>query len=177
MELNKVLEDFSKSLDLGNPDNIRTASLATMPLSDDGYPANRTIILRDFNQKDMSLMVYTHSLSNKVEEIANNPNSTILWYDHILQRQIQFHCYGKIVLDEDVVAKHQSQIKKHSEKDYLGKKPGTLYQKALDLHELRFCVLEFAIEKMIVLQIGKEEHFKYLFESDSNGFNKVRLMP
>lgn len=187
MEFLDIIEYFHKSLKTVGSITQRIASLSTMPLSENDFPASRIVVLREFDAKEMVLTVFTHALSDKVEEIAKNPNSTIVWYDQESGLQIQFYCMGKIEVESDQVDQYIENLKEHSYKDYFGPKPGSLLSEEQKLllenpqnisrDQIRFCLLRFEVQKMVCLKLGVSKHEKVLFENFEHGVKKEVLVP
>ena len=182
-----MVEHFDKCLKSENTINKKTATLSTMPQSSEDFPASRIVVLREFDVKNMRLTVFTHSLSEKVEEISNNPNSTLVWYDHEEGLQIQFYCFGKIEVETAKVDEIIKGLKVHAYKDYFGPKPGTpLQQEQLEIlknphkisrEEIKFCLIHFDIQEIVTLKLGKTHHEKRRFTNLLDSFNQEKLLP
>lgn len=181
MEFLEVIEIFENRLN--NADltpTQRTACLATTALKEEDFPPSRMVILREFNPADSSILVYTHTLSNKVQELAANPNSTILWYDPAENLQIQFSCYGRIELNQDRIIHHRNSLRSTAHKDYIGPKPGSPYQEESTVEqaqELQFCLLHFEIQEMTVLKLAESGHQKFSYAGFPDQVVMQRLVP
>lgn len=131
------------------------------------YPHARNIIIRDY--LDDKIVFFTHTLSQKVEDIQTNPASSLCWYDHRHQIQLQF--YGKTTIAESQMIKdYQSKVQNF--KDYQGPKPGSKLGSLMD-KDIHFMVLIMQVEKLIALEIGIEEYKKYEFQYEQGSMIEV----
>lgn len=162
INLDELLEIFSIQLKKHKGD-----SWATLGTFSDTYPRLRNIIIRDY--KENKLIFYTHALSNKVEELVANSASSLCWYSKRHGIQLQFYGHTFIIKENDHYKKRVTNFR-----DYLGAKPGLplMDQNSDSIH---FCVLEFNIQKIIGLKLGKEEHIKY--ERDLKSGMTKRVIP
>jgi hypothetical protein len=134
------------------------------------YPESRNVIIRDFNE--VSLIFYTHSLSKKIQEITQNPNGSLCWYNPNHNIQLQF--YGELeILDDPETKFYQNKIQHFN--DYCGLAPGSEYidDSCEDIH---FSVIRLNIKKIVGLKIQREGHLKYRFDIDQD-FKQTRLIP
>lgn len=116
------------------------------------FPKLRNIVLRHF--EDNKIVFYTHSKSQKVEEILKDSRSSICWYSKKHSIQIQF--YGRTTMsDSEIYIKRV-----HDFRDYMGPKPGQDYL-SIDDKTVHFCALEFLIEKVTALKLSKNGHIKF----------------
>ena len=67
------------------PEQANVTSLATS--SSAGHPSVRIVLLKDFSKK--GFVFYTNYESRKAQEIESNPYASMLFYWHILERQIR----------------------------------------------------------------------------------------
>jgi general stress protein 26 len=187
MDYLDIIEHFDKCLKSENTINKKTAILSTMPQSPENFPASRMIVLREFDVKNMRLTVFTHALSEKVEEISKNPNSTLVWYDSEEGLQIQFYCFGKIEVETPKVDEIIKELKVHAYKDYFGPKPGSLLQKEqieilknpqkISREEIKFCLLHFDIQEIVTLKLGQSHHEKRRYKNLTDNFTQEDLLP
>lgn len=155
------------------PKGIRYINLAT---NTQDFPNSRTVIIRKFDKSKHELIIYTHALSDKVQEIVNNPLVSLCWYQPKKQVQIQMKAHAFIVKDKEVIEDHFKKVNPHSMKDYLGIKPGSLYSNENN-QDQHFCVIRFEISEYSFLQLGKEEHLKFVYLKQGGGFTEQRVIP
>ena len=130
------------------------------------FPKIRNVVIRDF-QGD-KIIIFTHQLSDKVNEILVNPKTSICWYSKKHSIQIQFYGNSKLTNSDSFKNKVTSL------NDYIGPKPGTIYKESTD-NKVHFCVIEFKIDKAIALKIDREGHTKFEKRFLSNEI--IRLNP
>ena len=166
MSLDDFLDIFKANLNKRN--GVRYGVFTTIGES---YPKSRNIVLRSFSNN--TILIYTHSLSSKVEEVKNNSLSNICWYSH--QEKVQLLFYGKASLSSDsVTLLHKKRV--NDFKDYIGQRPGSDY--LLDQNdETHFAVIEFRIDELIALKLDPEEHQKYSFSFYDDDISQKRLIP
>lgn len=116
------------------------------------FPKLRNVVIRDF-QGD-KIIIFTHNLSDKVNEILVNPKTSICWYSKKHSIQIQFYGNSKLIKSDSFKNKVKSL------KDYIGPKPGTRYHETTD-NKVHFCAIEFKIDKAVALKIDREGHTKF----------------
>ena len=145
---------------------VRTASLSTFATN---YPENRTVVVRNFNKTEHTLTLFTHALSNKVEQITKNSNCCLLWYEPKNKIQIQFFASAVIIEEEQRLKQEFQKVSEFSKKDYLGLKPGSSFEqdtKNQYSEELHFCAIELHIDHYICLELGREKHFKFRLNTE-----------
>lgn len=128
------------------------------------YPKLRNVVLRQY--EDNKIILYTHSKSQKVEEILKDSRSSICWYSKKHSIQIQFYGRTQLIPPDE----HKESIQNF--RDYIGPKPGTIYKENID-ETIQFCVLQFEIEKAIALKISSDGHIKYEKNFSSNDLLRV----
>lgn len=161
-EYNNLLDTFTKNLK--SHKGTRWASLAT--INKDNSPNVRNIIIRDYSNG--KIIIYTHGLSQKIEDINLNPNTSLCWYSHRNSIQIQF--YGKSYKLEDSTP-YKINIKNF--KDYIGGKPGSDIESIEDNQANHFSVIELKIEKVVALKLSKNGHKKYVCEIEKDHVYEV----
>lgn len=170
MDQNYFIDLFQK--EILKKKGHKAVSLATVS---NGAPNNRTVILRSYDREKHDLVFYTHALSQKVQEIKENPSVSLVWYFSKSQVQIQVFAQAKVIEDQDSLKAYFSKISPASIKDYLGLKPGSLYQENND--SVHFCAIELEIDRYIFLKLGREEHLKFDYFRGEDGFSLSRLIP
>ncbi|MBC7653484.1 MAG: pyridoxamine 5'-phosphate oxidase family protein [Oligoflexus sp.] len=81
----------------------------------------RTVVLRDFNEKNNTLVFYTDSRSPKINQIKNNPTVSFLFYDGVLKEQLRIKSKSTIHHNDDISLKHWEKIKPENRRDYASK--------------------------------------------------------
>ena len=165
-DLNYFLELFS--IQIRKRKGHRWATFNTFG---DKYPHSRNIIVRDF--KENTIFLFTHSLSQKVEDIQKNPATSLCWYDNRHNIQLQFLGQTTIA-DKKTITRYQNNIQNF--RDYQGPKPGTPLSSLID-EEIKFTVLQMQIDELVTLKIGKENHQKNKFVFQHNQITKTELTP
>ena len=61
-------------------------------VSFDNKPEIRTVVLRDFSQKNLSIKIHSDSRSNKIKDLLKNKNISLLFYDE--KKKIQIRVRG-----------------------------------------------------------------------------------
>ena len=144
---------------------------ATFNTFGEKYPHSRNVIVRDL--KDKNLFFFTHSLSQKVEDIKRNPSTSLCWYDQRHNLQLQF--YGKTeIVDSRTTSNYKQNVQNF--RDYQGPKPGTPIDKLVDC-EIHFMVLQMQIDELVALRIGRESHQKTKFVLCSEKITKTEVVP
>lgn len=144
---------------------------ATFNTFGEKYPHSRNVIIREL--KDNNLFFFTHSLSQKVEDIQKNPATSLCWYDHRHSIQLQFYGQTKLA-NPQVTSRFQQNIQYF--RDYQGPKPGTPLTSIID-NEVHFSVLQMQIEELVALRIGKESHQKTKFIFELGEIRKEEIVP
>lgn len=146
-------------------------SWAVFTTFDSEYPDARNVILRDLDQR--SILIYTHAQSKKVSQIQERSNSNICWYSKRHGIQLQFYGQAKIA-DLETIKEHQTKVRNF--RDYQGGVPGSDYLSKNITSEIHFSVIEFHINKMVALKLGRDEHLKYEFLFGNDDQSR-RLIP
>lgn len=99
--LEKVLESIWEMIYIGVKDSSKpfhTPTVATINLD---QPNLRTVVLRRFDKKELSLTFHTDRRSHKIEEIIENPNAAWLFYDPIERVQLRITTKAVILTSGD----------------------------------------------------------------------------
>lgn len=133
------------------------------------YPHVRNVIIRESSPQ--KLVIYTHSLSQKIEDIKLTPHSTVCWYSPDLKMQLIF--YGKSHLNQDRARNVETTISDLSH--YKGAKPGTPFIKSDD--QIHFDIIEFNYKEVIALKLMTDQHIKYKFLFHDRKAEGLRVIP
>lgn len=74
--------------------NFHNAVLGSV--SYDNKPEIRTVVLRDFSQKNLSIKIHSDSRSNKIKDLLKNKNISLLFYDEKKKIQIRVRGLARI---------------------------------------------------------------------------------
>jgi len=165
-ELNYLIDHFTIQLK-----KRKGHRWATFNSFGEKYPHSRNVIIRDL--KDNTLFFFTHSLSQKVEDIQKNPSTSLCWYDQKHNLQLQFYGQTKIV-DKKTTSKYKQNVENF--RDYQGPKPGTPINTLVD-YEIHFMVLQMQIDELVALRIGKESHQKIKFVFHNGETIETEVVP
>ena len=136
----------------------------------DGSPHSRTVVLRAFDSKTMTLSIFTDSRSNKVAELNHDPRAELLFYDSNQLLQLVL----KVQLEEKVVStKSYNNLPEQSKKDYTSiDQPGAYIngpdQVQYDFESPHFTRLEFKILQLEYLKLKRPNHIRALFQAKDN---------
>jgi len=70
----------------------------------DKFPALRTVVLRHVNQENLSIGFHTDKRSNKINEILEDSNVSVLFYDHEHKIQIRINGQAEVNHNNDSTA-------------------------------------------------------------------------
>ena len=87
------------------------------------YPSLRTVVLRHVNEEDKSIGFHTDIRSNKISEIRNNSNVSVLFYGHNEKIQIRVNGNAKINNQNNETEFIWNKINPYSKKCYLVENP------------------------------------------------------
>mgnify|MGYP001188292291 CR=1 FL=1 len=144
---------------------------ATFNTFGERYPHSRNIIIRELN--DNSLFFFTHSLSQKVEDINRNSATSLCWYDQKHHLQLQFFGETKIA-NSKTISKYKENIQNF--RDYQGPRPGSPITSLFD-KDIHFTVLQMQIDELIALRLGRESHRKTKFVFHNGETLKTEVTP
>jgi pyridoxamine 5'-phosphate oxidase len=150
----------------------RTPVMATVS-SDDSVNA-RTVVLRQVDQLNQSLMIYTDQRSLKVREIIKQPKAVFAFWSKRLNWQLRVDVEVSVMSDLKILNTLWETVRDSpSAMDYLGTQaPGTSLTKviagqesAIELHH--FTVLTAVVKKIDWLELSREGHRRALITPDS----------
>ena len=107
-EINKIYENLWSNILDGSKNNLsdyHTFSLATCSKN---QVSNRTVVLRDCNEKDRTMSFHTNNLSKKINDINLNPNVECLFYSKINNTQIRVSGIAEIFTMNNMIADYSS---------------------------------------------------------------------
>ncbi|NRB82888.1 MAG: pyridoxamine 5'-phosphate oxidase family protein [Winogradskyella sp.] len=157
---------------------FRYFTLATI---EDGKPRQRTVVLRKIVD-DFVLLVYTDERSQKVADIANNPNVNALFYHPKQLLQIRIDAKAEIITDADQLKRYWQNIPENSRKDYITvDSPGTTISNSdqvhYDLENSYFTAIRIIPKTLEYLQLKRPNHLRIKFEYNADGWKGEFLVP
>ena len=174
---NEIYENIWKCLDKGVNDRFsdyHTFSLATSPKN---IAEIRTVVLRGYDRQNQSIIFHTNNLTNKINEIKNNPSVGALFYDR--KGKIQIRCNGDAVINNmDQYCKERwDKMSAQSKECYYqnispGKNiesPGIVKNKLENKLSENFTVVTININKIDWLYLSSAGHTRVKFLKN-NGF-------
>lgn len=168
MELNEFFDQAQQELLRANQDRrhpFRTLVLAT--LSD--FPHVRTVVKRK-SLPDHSVLVYTDHRTGKIADLRKNKNCSLIFYHPKKKLQVTFYCVAEIIESGELFEKHQAIALVHPNDYATARAP----KSALDApeysygDETHFTLLQFRPQRIEILQLGKPQHLRAVFDGDNN---------
>ena len=147
---------------------FRFFTLAT--ISSDGRPHLRTVVLRNFNPKDISFTIYTDSRSQKLQELEQDKRAQLLFYDP--KRMLQI-IVSVVLLENINEDKIYNDIPEHSKKDYSsiitpGSEINSPDELRFNFSRGFFSKLIFKAETIEYLRLKKPNHLRVFFKIEDN---------
>ena len=140
------------------------------------YPDTRTVIKRKIDER-LHILFYSDSRAQKVVQLKNNPNSSIIFYHPGKMLQIRMQGKTKIHSDGSLFDTH-FKIACQNSGDYISKKgPGEPIGDGSKGNKMHFCLLEFVPEKMDILLLQKAGHIRAAYETKDGWRHGVLLTP
>tara|TARA_B100000767_G_scaffold227023_1_gene216840 strand:- start:352 stop:888 length:537 start_codon:yes stop_codon:yes gene_type:complete len=147
---------------------FRFFTLAT--IASDGRPHVRTVVLRNFNPKDISFTIYTDSRSQKLQELEQDKRAQLLFYDP--KRMLQI-VVSVVLLENINENKIYDDIPEHSKKDYSsiiipGSKINSPDKLQFNFSKGFFSKLIFKAETIEYLRLKRPNHLRAFFKIEDN---------
>ena len=136
----------------------------------DGRPHIRTVVLRNFNPKDISFSIYTDSRSQKLQELEQDKRAQLLFYDP--KRMLQI-VVSVVLLENINENKIYDDIPEHSKKDYSsiiipGSKINSPDKLQFNFSKGFFSKLIFKAETIEYLRLKRPNHLRAFFKIEDN---------
>lgn len=109
--LNEVLESSWKLLHDGVRDFRNPFHHATLTTIDDEKPQVRIVILREFSEKDRTLICHCDSRGPKVLQIRDNPNVSWLFYDPKKWLQLRLSGTASVHTDDNAAESQWEKVR------------------------------------------------------------------
>ncbi len=128
------------------------------------HPELRTVVLRDFDNQEKKLYLYTDSRTPKVREISECPLVSCLFYYPKKQLQVRMRAEATLISDQtDLYSQHLQKVKSSkSIQDYTTiEAPGTItkgndVEYAVD--HINFALIECSAVEFDILQLSRKGH-------------------
>ena len=195
-DLDLIYNEIWTSLIRGKKDSKSEFHQCYVSTYSDDYPSLRTVVLRHANKENLTISFHTDIRSNKINNINDNPNITVLLYSHDQKIQIQIKGRAEINNQNDRTSEAWKNIRPFSKKCYIVEKaPGTKsdiplsgylpeHEKTLPDDEFlkngynNFALIDIKIEKLEWLYLHRYGHRRALFEIKNKEIkNKQWLTP
>lgn len=109
---------------------LRTPAVGTVGPQED-WPYLRTVILREVNLEDRTLLFYTDARSDKVSHLKRAPYLSWLFWDPGKQIQVRARTAAALHQGDEIAAKHWAGINLEGRKNYAGERaPGSSAEQA-----------------------------------------------
>ena len=134
-------------------------------------PKARWVVIRKLTSEG-NIYIYTDGRSDKVKELKNNSNCSLLFYNNRQGLQIQFNCTAILHQKNELSKKYWNGILGKSSENYTTLfPPGSPVNNIEDGHKIvkninnnHFSIIEINPIKMVVLQLSREGHIRASFE-------------
>ncbi|MFT6322173.1 MAG: pyridoxine/pyridoxamine 5'-phosphate oxidase [Granulosicoccus sp.] len=168
MELTEFFDQAQQELLRANQDRrhpFRTLVLATLA----DFPHLRTVVKRK-SLVDLSVLVYTDSRTTKIADLREHPNCSLLFYHPKKKLQVTFYCSAEILEAGELFEKHQAIALVHPNDYATATAPKSELEAPEYLYadETHFALLHFRPQRMEILQLGKPQHLRAVFDGDKN---------
>ena len=146
------------------------------------YPEIRTVVKRRYTEDD-TIIFFTDSRSPKVDQIKADPRASALFYHTRKKLQVRLKGHIRLIRQSDErFSKYLNELKQNGNlKDYSTHLPPG--SKINDLAEvffgkdIFFCPLEMKVHHMDVLKLGRDQHHRYEYRLEMNGWQEYILTP
>ncbi|MEN7549923.1 pyridoxamine 5'-phosphate oxidase family protein [Rapidithrix thailandica] len=186
MQAAQIIQDFWDSLkdslkEFQNPLHLPVFGT----ISSRQVPSLRKVVLREVNIEKRFLVFYSDYRTSKIQELKVAPRVCWLFYEPEKERQYRVYGDTKVYHTNEVACKYWKKLSYQDQKEYhLRSTPGTTYPKdkleiETDSQEAyqNFCVVITQIDEVDYLELGVEEHFRYLCTYQQQEWVGKRLVP
>ena len=169
--LQELLKDLQGEMKLGylkRKHSFRYVYLATIA---DGRPHQRTVVLRDV-VNERNPIIYTDARSSKVKELKENPNASLIMYNHKKLMQITLSGQVKMIESGDYYDDCWSRIQGDSQKNFITEKaPGISIDNPDEVEygdDHHFMILELVPDQIEYLKLESPNHVRAIFKAEDN---------
>lgn len=167
--LKKIRDELKRAV-ADKHHKFRFLSLSTID-SVNNSPNTRLVVLRSFFD-DGSFEIFTDHRTQKINDLTNNSNATVLFWDPSKNIQVRMQCTSKVHHQTDRTKKEWRNIQGAAQKAYTSiLKPGTLIEQPEDAHQWPkektdeyFAIIHSIPYQIKVLQLNKTEHFALKYQ-------------
>ena len=147
-------------------------------------PKARWVVFRKLTSEG-KIHIYTDGRSDKVKELKNNSNCSLLFYNNRQGLQIQFNCKAILHQKNELSNKYWNGVLGTSSENYTTLfPPGSTINNIEDGHEIindiednHFALIEIDPLRMEVLQLSRVGHIRASFEKVLNEWKGTFLVP
>lgn len=164
--LNEIFNDVINEIKFGYLKRKHAFKYCYLSSISEGKPTIRTVVLRDMTES-YNLIIFTDKRSAKVEQLAKNPHTEVLFYHPKKLWQIKVGGEMHIIKNEERIKQYQQKIQGASTKDYTTKQQPSSPLKNPDHLEhgenMHFAVLELKPDYIESLQLKRPNHIRCIF--------------
>ena len=117
-EINKIYENLWSNILDGSKNNLSDYHTFSLATCSQNQVSNRTVVLRDCNEKDRTMSFHTNNLSKKINDINLNPNVECLFYSKINNTQIRVSGIAEIFAMNNICEKKWTEMSSQSKQCY-----------------------------------------------------------
>ena len=161
----------------------------------DGRVASRNLVIRDFIEKNFSIIFFTDLRSPKVHSILEDKSTTCVFYSKEAELQIRALTFSRMIKDDSVVDGYWESVPTSSRKAYLTlESPSSISDERTDgLPEQyeryanflsytskarkNFCVVENVIRELDLLSLSSKGHNRAKFTVQQGSIKMDWLVP
>ncbi len=170
--LDKIFSDLKQEIKFGYLKKKHPFRYPVLASSADGFPHQRTVVLRDTTDK-FEPLIYTDERSDKINHFESNPKASLLFYHPKKLLQVKITGTMEIIRDGEEFEQSWNKIQGNSRKDFTTiEAPGTPIKNPDNVEyseeEDHFCVLKLVPSQMEYLQLKRPNHIRALFEKEND---------
>ena len=118
-DIDKIYEEIWSRLKIGKKDRNSEFHQCYVASAGNEFPSVRTVVLRHVNKDQLTIGFHTDIRSNKINNINDNPNVTVLLYSHDKKIQIQIKGTAEINNQNERTSEVWKNIRSFSKKCYI----------------------------------------------------------
>ncbi|MGB3608363.1 pyridoxamine 5'-phosphate oxidase family protein [Psychroserpens sp.] len=178
---NQYLEEAKRELINGHAKKRHPFRYFVLATSQDGIPRQRTVVLRK-SFLDLSLLFYTDSRTQKINDIKHNAALSALFYHPKKLLQIRVEGKAEIITDQAQIDTYWHTIQASSKKDYTTKlAPSTPINAPENVNYIEdqhhFCAVKLIPTTIEYLQLSRPNHIRVLFSKQDEDWSGQFLVP
>ena len=153
----------------------------TLSTVSDNKPRQRTVVLRKL-LSDYTLLFYTDTRSQKVQEIANNPHVSALFYHPKKLMQVKLEGRAEIITDCEILNSYWRAIPESSRKDYITSFAPSSHisspdQISYDENRSHCTAIKIIPDTIEYLQLKRPNHMRVVFTEQGEEWSGQFLVP